>query len=595
LRAILRDAASGKWRLFERPRELVVATTLADVLPALRKIEAACAGGLYAAGFIAYEAAPAFDQALRVQPDGAFPLLWFGLYENFHDLPDEAVEQGLSSAPPADLPVKWTPSIDPERYVSVFNSLQELIRSGETYQVNLTYRLVARMPSSPWALFQHLVSAQRTSYSAYIHAGEWVICCASPEMFFEKRGTTVVSRPMKGTASRGLWFEHDLEQGEQLRASEKERAENVMIVDMVRNDLGRIAKAGSVNVPNLFDVERYPTVWQMTSTVTAETDASLTEVMAALFPPASITGAPKASTMQIIAAAECSPRRIYTGTIGFLDPDGRAQFNVAIRTALINRKTEVAEYGVGGGIVADSNAAQERAEAGLKSKVLGTRTPPFDLLETILWDSDEGYALLEFHLTRLMQSAEYFGFRADARDVRDTLLSHEQSQLRATGIARYRVRMLVSRTGAVEVGATPLTADAMGFGNVQLASQSIDPGNPFLYHKTTNRRVYEEMLASRPGAGDVLLYNHRNELTESTLANLIVEVEGSLLTPPVRCGLLPGTARARLLLQGKVREEVISIDTLARASRVFLVNSVRGMHEISPALTYDFVTPSTSL
>ena len=409
MRAILRDAASGKWRLFERPRELVVATTLADVLPALRRIEAACAGGLYAAGFIAYEAAPAFDQALRVQPDGAFPLLWFGLYENFHDLPDEAVEQGLSPAPPADLPVKWTPSIDPERYESVFNSLQELIRSGETYQVNLTYRLVARMPSSPWALFQHLVSAQRTSYGAYIHAGEWVICCASPEMFFEKRGTTVVSRPMKGTAARGLWFEHDLEQGEQLRASEKERAENVMIVDMVRNDLGRIAKAGSVNVPDLFDVERYPTVWQMTSTVTAETDASLTEVMTSLFPPASITGAPKASTMQIIAAVECSPRRIYTGTIGFLDPDGRAQFNVAIRTALINRKTEVAEYGVGGGIVADSSAAQERAEAGLKSKVLGTRTPPFDLLETILWNSDEGYALLEFHLTRLMQSRNTSG------------------------------------------------------------------------------------------------------------------------------------------------------------------------------------------
>ena len=313
MRAILRDADAGKWRLFERPRELVVARALSEVVPALQKIESECAKGAYAAGFIAYEAAPAFDPALRVQADGIFPLLWFGLYENFHELPDEAVERPDQAA---EIPDRWTPSIDRERYAALFDTLQELIRSGETYQVNFTYRLTSHMPSSPWALFQHLVSAQNTAYGAYIHAGEWVVCSASPEMFFEKRGATIVSKPMKGTAARGLWFEQDLEQAERLRSSEKERAENVMIVDMVRNDLGRIAKAGSVRVPALFDVERYPTVWQMTSTVAAETDASLADVMAALFPPASITGAPKASTMGIIAGVECSPRRIYTGTIG---------------------------------------------------------------------------------------------------------------------------------------------------------------------------------------------------------------------------------------------------------------------------------------
>ena len=433
----------------------MVASAIADVIPALRKIEAECAKGLYAAGFIAYEAAPAFDPALHVQPDGVFPLLWFGLYDGFHDLPDEAVAKCAPIAPPAEIPERWTPSIDRERYAAAFDALQELIRSGDTYQVNFTYRLIAHMPSSPWALFQHLVSAQSTAYGAYIHAGEWVVCSASPEMFFfEKRGSAIVSKPMKGTAARGLWFEQDLEQAERLRSSEKERAENVMIVDMVRNDLGRIARAGSVHVPALFDVERYPTVWQMTSTVTAETDASLTDVMAALFPPASITGAPKASTMGIIAGAECSPRRIYTGTIGFVDPDGRAQFNVAIRTALINRKTEVAEYGVGGGIVADSNAPQERAEAELKSKVLGTRRPNFDLLETMLWEAGEGYPLLEFHLKRLMQSAEYFGFKVDAREVRERLETFAQLKLRPTdatadpGTSRHRVRMLVSKSGS---------------------------------------------------------------------------------------------------------------------------------------------------
>jgi para-aminobenzoate synthetase/4-amino-4-deoxychorismate lyase len=588
LRAILRDAASGKWRLFERPRELVVARAIADVIPALRRIEAECAKGRYAAGFIAYEAAPAFDPALRVQVDGVFPLLWFGLYDSFHDLPDEAVAQGFTQSVAQELPVplpeipeRWTPSIDRGEYTTAFDALQELIRSGDTYQVNFTYRLIAHMPSSPWALFQHLVLAQSTAYGAYIHAGEWVICSASPELFFEKQGTAVVSKPMKGTAARGLWFEQDLEQAERLRSSEKERAENVMIVDMVRNDLGRIARAGSVRVPTLFEVERYPTVWQMTSTVAAETDASLTEVMAALFPPASVTGAPKASTMQIIAGAECSPRRIYTGTIGFVDPDGRAQFNVAIRTALINRKTEVAEYGIGGGIVADSNAPQERAEAELKSKVLGTRRPYFDLLETMLWETGEGYALLEFHLERLVRSAEYFGFKVDAEAVRRRLESFVSPAETMLPAGKHRVRMLVSKTGAMDITSTPLALDARGFGEVQLAAEPIDSNDPFLYHKTTNRRAYESACASRPGAEDVLLFNDRGEATESTIANLVVDIDGSLLTPPVRCGLLPGTARARLLQQGTVREGVISRDELARARRVFLVNAVRGMHEIS--------------
>jgi para-aminobenzoate synthetase / 4-amino-4-deoxychorismate lyase len=580
MRAILRDAGGETWRLFERPRELVVARALAEVAPAIRRIESACADGAYAAGFIAYEAAPAFDSALLVQEDGAFPLVWFGLYDSFHTLPDEAVER---AAEDAELPARWTPSIDQERYEEVFAKLQELIRSGDTYQVNFTYRLESEMALSPWALFQHLVSAQKTPYGAYLHAGEWVVCSASPELFFEKRGTTIISKPMKGTAARGLWFEQDLEQRERLRCSEKERAENVMIVDMVRNDLGRIARAGSVRVPALFDVERYPTVWQMTSTVAAETDAPVAAVLSALFPPASITGAPKASTMAIIAGLECSPRRIYTGTIGFLDPDGRAQFNVAIRTALINRKTQRVEYGVGGGIVSDSNATQERAEAGLKSKVLGTRRPSFDLLETMLWKPGEGYALLDLHLTRLAQSAEYFGVRVDLRDVRTQLEEHAQMGLGIAdvGAGRFRVRLLVSASGRIDVSSVALAREAEGFADVTLAAEPVDSSDPFLYHKTTNRRVFERALALRPGAADVLLFNERMELTESTLANLVVDIDGLLLTPPIECGLLPGTARAQLLQQKTVRPGIVRVDELPRIRRLYLLNSVRGMHEIS--------------
>ena len=572
MRAILRDAASGTWRLFERPRELVVARQVDEVIPALRKIESECAQGAFAAGFIAYEAAPAFDRAFRTRVADIFPLVWFGLYDNFHDLPQESVEEAESDVGQA----AWSASITPEHYQEVFDQLQELIRAGQTYQVNFTYRLRAAISSSPWALFQHLVSAQEAPFAAYLHAGEWIICSASPELFFEKNGPAIVSRPMKGTAARGLWFEQDLEQAHRLSHSEKERAENVMIVDMVRNDLGRIARPGTVTVSKLFDVERYPTVWQMTSTVSAETGSSLTEIITALFPPASITGAPKAAAMEIIADLECSPRRIYTGTVGFIEPGGRAQFNVAIRTVLLNRKTEQAEYGVGGGIVSDSNANQEMAEAQLKSKVLGPGPPRFELLETILWKPGEGYLLLDRHLKRLLESAQYFSFQIDV-----SAIERQLRDLAGTLAGPHRIRVLVSRKGAVDVKATPQHPEAQEFADVALAADPVDAADRFLYHKTTNRGVYEAALASRPGMQDVLLFNDRNEITESTMANLIVEVGGELFTPPIECGLLPGTARAQLLEQGRVRERKITVEELRASGRLYLINSVRGMHPVS--------------
>ncbi len=574
MRAILRDAESGKWRLFERPREIVVARTTEEVIPALQKIEAECAKGAYAAGFIAYEAAPAFDRALQTRIDGKFPLLWFGLYEAFQDLPHETVEgSGSSDATRGDT---WKASIDVQQYERVFNRLQELIRAGQTYQVNFTYRLRSHVATSAWALFQHLVSAQDPPFGAYLHAGEWIVCSASPELFFTRHGSVVESRPMNGTAARGLWFEQDLAQADRLRESEKERAENVMIVDMVRNDLGRIARPGSVRVSTLFDVERYPTLWQMTSTVAADTDASLTETIAALFPPASITGAPKASTMEIIAALECSPRRIYTGTIGFVEPGGRAQFNVAIRTALVHRATGEAEYGVGGGIVADSHADREMAECRLKSNVLGPRRPSFDLLETMIWRPGKGVVLLDLHLTRLMRSAEYFGFHVDLRIVQEQLRELD-SALRVP----HRIRMVVSRNGAVSLQAIPQTPEGETFADVVLAADPIDASDPFLYHKTTHRGVYEAALASRPGSSDVLLYNQKNEATETTIANLIVEIDEALFTPALECGVLPGTGRAQLLAQRTVRERAIRVDEVMEATRLYLVNSVRGMHPIS--------------
>ena len=482
---------------------------------------------------------------------------------------------------------RWEPSIPAEHYARVFDELQELIRNGDTYQVNYTYRMRARLQSDPFALFLRLAAAQLPPFGAYVDTGEWAICSASPELFFHRAGGRVESRPMKGTAARGLWFEQDLDHAKRLLESDKERSENVMIVDMVRNDLGRVARPGSVRVTNLFDVERYPTVLQLTSTVAAETDAGLVDLMRALFPAASITGTPKAGTMEIIAGVECSPRRIYTGTIGFVEPGGRSQFNVAIRTVLVNRATGEAEYGVGGGIVADSNREDEWNESRIKARALAARPPTFDLLETLLWTPEAGYLLLGRHLKRLLQSADYFAFQADVLDIRDRLERYAAS-LPATP---HRVRLVVSRRGAAGISSAQQDVDA-GFPALALAAAPVDPSNPFLYHKTTNRTVYEDAIAARPGFQDVLLFNDRGEITESTIANVVVEMGGALVTPPISSGLLPGTLRGHLLDEGKIREKVITVQELSAGTTCYLLNSVRGFHPATVAYTFVISCPS---
>jgi len=586
LTVVARDAGSGLWRAFVQPREIVVAHRVEDVLPAFEKIETACTHNrLYAAGFLSYEAAPAFDRAFTTHRPDTFPLLWFGLYDTCEDLlslTDVGRVLNNKARPTHDMPrpaegsEMWEPSITAARYADVFDQLQELIRNGDTYQVNFTYRLRARLKLDPFELFLQMAEAHRPPFGAYIDTGEWALCSASPELFFHRAGTAIESRPMKGTAPRGLWFEQDLDHARRLRESEKERAENVMIVDMVRNDLGRIARPGSVQVTHLFEVERYPTLLQLTSTVSADTNASLTGVMTALFPAASITGAPKARTMEIIAALESTPRRIYTGTMGFIEPGGRAQFNVAIRTVLVDRSTGDAEYGIGGGIVAGSEKEAEWEESRLKARVLTVLPPAFDLLETLLWTPDVGYLLVGRHLKRLLQSADYFGFQFDPMDAREQL-----DRLAAGFESRpQRVRMLVSRNGSVSLTAKPQDP-GQAFPDLPLAAAPIDSADPFLYHKTTERRTYDKAIASRPGFSDVLLFNERREVTESTIANLVIEIDGELLTPPIESGLLPGTLRAHLLEERRIRERPISVEEAVQANACYLVNSVRGFHPVS--------------
>ena len=557
----------SRWLYFTGPLEVIESDRLDEVGDKLKLIESAVEGGYHAAGFISYEAAPAFDPAFRVRPPSRLPLIWFGIFRKF-----EEIESPLDlKAKPFTLG-KWASSLSRREYEDAIGQIKSYIAAGDTYQVNYTLRLQAAFQGDPLALWLKLIRAQPGGYAAYVDTGSYAIGSASPELFFLLNGRELTSRPMKGTAPRGRTLKEDRKKIKWLKNSEKNRAENLMIVDMVRNDMGRIAATGSVRVASLFDIERHPTLLQMTSTVKSVTAAPLSEIIAALFPCASITGAPKIRTMEIIAELENAPRGVYTGCIGFISPERKAQFNVAIRTVQIDRKAGRAEFGVGGGIVWDSESGDEYQECLIKSRILTAERPDFELLESLLWEEGKGYFLLERHLKRLSDSGEYFGFPVDPDRVRRRL-----AELSSTlGKQPHKVRLRVDQNGKVIVGAEPIyEKEKERIWMVALAPEPVDPENPFLYHKTTNRKIYEDARTSCSDCDDVILWNQRGEITESTIANVIVKLKGQYFTPPLECGLLPGVYRAFLLEAGKIREKVIKLNELKKAGEIYLINSVR--------------------
>lgn len=559
------------WR-FHSLQEVLATSNPSAIPELLRRLERATQErGLYAAGYLSYEAGAAYDLATHERAPEAPPLAWFGLFAGREaiDLPDEPVDFRFG---------QWRAALSYETYADAIERIKAEIARGNTYQANFTFPLTATFDGDPWSLYTRLARSQRADYTAFIDLGRWVICSASPELFFRLDGDRITSRPMKGTASRGTTLEHDRQQRAWLRQSEKNRAENVMIVDMLRNDLGRVAAVGSVAVPDLFTVERYPSLLQMTSTVTARTEAALADICAAVFPCASITGAPKVRTMGILRDLEPRPRGIYTGAIGFVGPDRRAQFNVAIRTALIDTLAGRARYGVGSGIVWDSDAEAEYAECLLKARVLvdsAVDEPSLLLLESLRWTPGNGYYLFGRHLNRLAESAEYFGYALPAAEILIRL------EALAGGLqGPSKVRLMLAADGQVTVEAEPLSAGARPRPlRVGLAAEPVSSANRFLYHKTTRRDVYEHARAGRPEYDDVILWNERGELTEATASNLLLEVDGEWRTPPVSSGLLAGTLRAHLLDAGEIVECVLTVQNLATASGIQLINSVRGRQD----------------
>lgn len=566
------DMPAGEWLRFDGALEVLEAADADQVPVVLARVEKALDNGFWAAGFLCYEAAPGIDSSLTVKAPafGSSPLAWFGIFPppaSLPAFPSEMISGGYELG-------DWESGVEREDYLRAVERIRELIAAGQTYQVNYTYPLRACFEGDPAALFDRLRLAQQASREAYVNTGRFAALSASPELFFAQCGDEVVTRPMKGTAARGRWPGEDRRMAFSLAASEKDRAENLMIVDLLRNDLGRVARTGGVTVSGLFEVERYGSVWQMTSTVRARTDSGPVETLRALFPCGSVTGAPKVRTMEIIAELECAPRGVYTGAAGWLGPGRRACFNVAIRTVALDLERGEAVYGVGGGITWSSEAVLEWQETRLKARLLGDTVPRFELLETMLWETENGYALLDRHLARLAASAEYFGRPCDPARIRMSLEEAEKS----FGDNPLRVRLLLDDSGSACLGAHPFdAAENVKPLRVGLAPEPVDSGDIFLFHKTTHRNVYERARQARPDLEEVILWNERDEVTESTTANIVVELEpGTRWTPPVDCGLLAGTLREELLDRGEIAERVIRKEELLGARMIWLINSVRG-------------------
>ena len=561
------DAAPA--RLYQAPVGTVEARALVEVKPALDRLRAARHRGLHAAGFMAYEAAAAFEPVLECASTDGAPLLWFGLFEGYDEIAPDAVPDLLPDPRSA-----WAgtprPDVDRPGYADRFDRVHALIEAGDIYQANLSYRARVPVAGDPLAVYARLRAKARAGYGAVVSTGmDWLLSL-SPELFFALDGETLTARPMKGTARRGADPQEDRRLAAGLAADAKQRAENLMIVDLLRNDLSRVAAPASVAVPALFAVETYPTIHTMTSTVTATLGSGrdAIDVLAALFPCGSITGAPKIRAIEALAGIEATsaPRGPYTGAIGRLDAAGGAMFNVAIRTLAISGDADHATLGAGGGIVADSREAEEWDEALAKMDFVTAGARKIDLIETMAFDPIEGIKLLERHLARMKESAGLLGFAFDRHAARNEL----QAATFRLREAR-RIRLLLAQSGAVAIEVGPAPVAPAGRVAVGIVPMPVARADFRLNHKTSDRAFYDQ---ARNGAFEVL-FERDGQLTEGSFTNLFVERDGVFLTPPLGLGLLPGVLRGELIDSGRAVEAVLTRDDLVDG---FLIgNALRGL------------------
>jgi para-aminobenzoate synthetase / 4-amino-4-deoxychorismate lyase len=582
-------SAAARSLLFTNPVGIIEANMPEEVGPALARLDAALMRGEHAAGFFGYELGYAMEPRLAhlMPPGRTVPLLWLGLYRPPREMTSAAVEAWLAhrtSGPYefTDVTRAW----DGEAYLRRFTRVAEYIRAGDIYQLNLTFKARFSLTGSPLAFYRDLRQRQRVAYAGIVDTGAVTVLSASPELFLEMDGRTVKTRPMKGTSPRGATPAADAEAARILSTDAKQRAENLMIVDLMRNDLGRIAEIGSVHVSDLFTVETFRTLHQMTSGVeaTLKPGFGAADLLRAVFPPGSVTGAPKIRAMELIAELESEPRGVYCGAIGHIAPSGRAMLNVAIRTPVVFRDGS-GEMGIGSGVVFDSVGPTEYAECLLKMKFLTDPPKAFSLIETVLYDGrpgaePSGFWLLDEHMRRLTASAAFFRLPLEAGAAEAALWA----AIKGREDERLRVRLTLDERGQIDVtvATQPGPAEVMRY---VVSPTRISTSDVFLYHKTTRRELYDrewQESHERYGADEVVYLNERGEIAEGSRTNIFVRRGGRLQTPLLASGLLPGTLRAAMLARGEAEEAVLFPADLAGAEGVYLGNSVRGLVRAEP-------------
>lgn len=588
---LMDDVQNATSLLFSSPRKIITTgANPTDIAAAFAQIEKGLEEGQWAAGFLSYELGYAFEQRLAAKRENQaqpkpLPLLWFGLFNEPQRLNAEEASQWLREnsddyrvvTPPA-------PTITRETYGERFGVAKQMIEAGDIYQMNLTFKADFQIEGDPAALYRALRDAQPVSHGALINTLDFSVLSLSPELFLERNGQTIATRPMKGTQSRGATPAQDKAAYERLKFDEKQRAENLMIVDLMRNDIARITQVGSVKVPDLFSVETYPTLYQMTSGVEGilNDNTRFSDIIKSLFPAGSITGAPKIRAMELIHDLEKSERGIYCGSIGYVSPNQDMSFNVAIRTAVVQADGS-GEIGIGSGIVADSDADKEYQEAILKMKFLDDVMDDFQIFETMLFEGATGIWLLEHHMERMKKSAAYFQFPFNEEEAQKLLIretiGHENTRL--------RVRLVLDRMGSLSLTKAALPA-ATGKppAHVQfiISPTRLNSEDLFLQHKTTRRALYDEEFEfynKTLNVDEVVYLNEHGYLCEGSRTNIFLEIDGQLVTPPLLSGLLPGTLRAHLLATGKAKEAPLPLSALDKASAIYLGNSVRDLQPAS--------------
>lgn len=576
-----RKSRSGA-RLYKSPGKVVRCKELSEADRYLQQIDFLRGSGAHLAGFFSYEFGWAFEPKLASRPlsSSTLPLAWFGAYEPPQELDarelDAWLDASMDNTRGTALHIKGF-DLSRSEYEAAFRATQTHLAQGDIYQINLTMRAEAMLEGDPINLFRKLLFQQPVDYAALMKIDGHLVLSISPELFLKREGQNLTCKPMKGTAARGRTVAEDRKITQWLANDAKSRAENTMILDLMRNDLSRIAKPGSVCVPSLCEVERYRSLFQMTSTTTGQLrdGVGLPRIIQRLFPCGSITGAPKLRAMEIISDLEATPRGVYTGSIGSIDPSGDFCFNIAIRTLVVDNDGR-GTLGTGSGVVYDSGAAPEYDECLLKLQVFAEPVEPFTLFETMRWTPEDGFFLLERHLRRLMESAAYFDFPFDACNAENTLrTAAEQWPAKP-----HRVRLDLDDQGRISLVPTALTHEDEEQWTVCITKEPVCAQNRFLFHKTSHRKFYDQTrkaYQSRWGCREVLFCNEDGFVTEGSFTNLFVELDGKLLTPHLHHGLLPGTFRAGLLDYGYAEEADITPDMVQHASALYLGNSLRGL------------------